>query len=501
MRLTRRQWLLAGLGSGAASVLAGCLKPRPPAVAAPPAKVPVGASAPPTASQPSSTPAHAAPSGPKVEPTTAPPPPAAAATHAQVLVIGAGVSGLAAARKLVDAGLTVIVLEGRDRIGGRVWTDRSLGLPLDLGASWIHGVRGNPVAALAQEQHLATVPTDYESLSLYDRTGRELRGAERRAEKQRFDALMAAVDSYREELNGDAPLAQGIAKVRGRVASGAEAQRLLDFAVHTRIEHEYAAATERLSLQHWDDGAEEQGGDAIFPGGYDQILPSLARGVDVRLLQVVSEVAYSATGCRVKTQAHVFSADHVLVTLPLGVLQAGKVAFSPPLPERKQQAIARLGMGLLDKLYLKFDAPFWPATQVFDRDDPHLGRWPEYLNLHAILGQPVLLCFNAAGYAQAMQAKTDAEVVADAMGALRSAFGAKISEPKAFLRTRWGADPFARGSYSFAPVGSSSRDREALAAPVGKQLYFAGEATHKDHPATVHGALLSGRAAATAIGA
>jgi monoamine oxidase len=418
----------------------------------------------------------------------------------QVVVIGAGLAGLAAARRLGDGGRTVVVLEGRDRVGGRVWTDRSLGIPLDMGASWIHGVQGNPVAELASGAGLSTVRVDYESTSRRDVDGRELGDADDAAVEARFDALMAAVDGLREGRDADASLASAIGQVRGRVASGADQQRWLDHAVNSTIEHEYAASVENLSLLHWDAGrAETAGGDVIFPGGYDQLLVPLAAGLDVRLSHRVTRVEHGAAGCTVTTERGAFACEKVLVTLPLGVLKAGAVGFAPALPARKQQAIARLGSDVLDKLYLVFDRVFWGSAHIIGRADATRGRWAEFLNLHALLGQPALLGFNAAAYARSLEARPDAEVVADAMAALRQAYGAGIPAPKAFLRTRWGADPFALGSYSHLAVGASLDDRDALAAPVEGRLYFAGEATSRDHAATTHGALLSGRAAADAL--
>ena len=414
------------------------------------------------------------------------------------MIIGADSARLAAARALVDGGVSVIVLEARDRIGGRIWTNRTMGMPIDLGASWIHGIQGNPLSTLADKVGAARVTTDYESVALYDQKGVRVDEAVVSATRKNFAALVAAVDAYREEQDGDMPLAKAIAAVRGKIASG-DALHRLDFAVHTTIEHEYAASVQALSMQHWDAGDEGAGDDQVFPGGYDQLLTPLAAGVDVRLSQVVTQVQHSDDGCTVHTQGATYRAEQVLVTVPLGVLKAGGVAFVPPLPARKQTAVSRLGFGLLDKLALRFDAPFWPANLMIDRDDAQYGRWAEALNLQPVLGKPILLCFNAADYAQKMQSKSDAEAVADALAALRSVFGVGVPEPKAFLRTRWGADPFARGSYSFLAVGATPDDRDALAEPVGEHLYFAGEATHRGHAGTVHGALLSGKAAAVAM--
>ncbi len=430
-------------------------------------------------------------------PQDRPNPPGGSGPALRIVVVGAGIAGLGAARRLVDAGASVVVLEARDRIGGRIWTDRSLGSASDLGASWIHGIRGNPVAALATD--LVTVPVDYESMARYDADGRPLTDAQDAAVDRGFDAVLEAVERDRDTRDGDTPLASSTGPARDAIARDATSRRLLDAEINTAIEHEYAASVESLSLLHYDDGEDESGGDVIFPGGYDAILPTLAAGLDLRLSHPVTRIEHGPGGCTVVTAAGTFACDRVLVTLPLGVLKAGVVQFAPALPDRKATAIDRLGFDVLDKLYLRFDRVFWDDDQLIGRADAITGRWAEFLNLHALTAAPVLVGFNAATYARALQARSDAEVVDDALAALRSVFGAAVRAPTGMARTRWGADEFARGSYSHLAVGSTLADRDALAAPVGERLFFAGEATSRNHAATTHGALTSGRAAAGAM--
>ncbi|MBL8625970.1 MAG: FAD-dependent oxidoreductase [Myxococcales bacterium] len=439
----------------------------------------------------------------------APPPAAAedaaalapASTRADVVVIGAGMAGLAAARALADAGVATIVVEGRDRIGGRVWTDRSLGVPLDLGASWIHGVRGNPLTALADRVGARRIATDYDDHAIRDHAGRALSAGERRAIARGLAEVLAKVDADSERRDADRDLAAAIADVVADLEPSPRERALLAYAIASVIEHEYATAIADLSQFERDYGDEYGGADVIFAEGYDQLTRALAAGLDVRTGHAVTRIAHGADGVRVATDRGAVTAPRALVTLPLGVLKAGAVGFDPPLPARKQAAIAALGVGVLDKLYLRFPRVFWDDATllgyVAPADAP--GQWAEGLNLHALTGQPILLMFNAGAYAAALEAMADDAIVAAAMAALRAMYGADVPDPEATLLTRWGRDRFAGGSYSHLRPGATGADLDALAAPIDDRLYFAAKATHRHHPATVHGAYLSGLAAAEAI--
>lgn len=417
--------------------------------------------------------------------------------EAQVLVLGAGMAGLSAARALTGLGHSVILLEGRNRIGGRLWTDASLGLPLDLGASWIHGTRGNPIADLAKRFGARTVPTDYDHIVRYAADGRELSDAQSDAIDANLEALFERMDDLREEvLDIDISLARALE----RLAPSPIARETL-YAFNTTIEHEYGGALADLSLFEFDQEGEFDGDDVIFPGGYAQIVDGLMQGLDIRLNALVQRVAHGDGGVMVETSAGVFRGQRAVVTLPLGVLKQARVRFDPLLPDFKLQAIARLNMGILNKCYLKFDEVFWDEqAHLLGYIGERTGEWAEWLNLYPLLGQPVLLGFNAAGYGLAIESLEDADIVAGAMQTLRAIYG-DIPEPTGHLITRWGADPFTFGSYSHIPPGASGADYDSLAAPVGGRLFFAGEATHREHPSTVHGAYLSGLRAAQEIDA
>ena len=157
-------------------------------------------------------------------------------------------------------------------------------------------------------------------------------------------------------------------------------------------------------------------------------------------------------------------------------------------------------MGVLNKCYLRFDRAFWPDdVDWLEYISPRHGEWTEWVSLLRTTGKPVLLGFNAADQATAIEALTDQQIVDSAMATLRTIFGNQIPAPQSYQITRWASDPFSYGSYSFLAVGATPVMRQHLAAPLGQQVFFAGEATHPDYAGTAHGAYLSGIAAATTI--
>ncbi|MDT9000970.1 FAD-dependent oxidoreductase [Paucibacter sp. APW11] len=421
----------------------------------------------------------------------------AASRPLKVCIVGAGLAGLAAARQLHSAGHQVTVLEARTRIGGRVHTSTHWpGLPLDLGATWIHGVQGNPLSALADQLNARRIGTRYENAQVWDAQGRPL-DAETEAALERLRQQLKMLLAQAQRADADRSV-HSVAQLLLRQQGGsAHTRRLIDFIINGSIEQEYAGSAEELSA-HWYDAAEQfPGGDALFADGFQRITQHLAQGLDIRLGRPVRELHWGAPRVRVLTDEAAYEADRVLVTLPLGVLKAGSLRFVPALPAAKQQAIAALGMGVLNKCYLRFEQVFWPDdVDWLEYIAPQRGHWVEWVSLARATGAPVLLGFNAAARGREVEALSDAQIVSSAMQTLRTLFGPGIPAPVGHQITRWAADPFAHGSYSFNALGSTPAMRAALAAPLGDRLFFAGEATHGQHFGTTHGAYDSGLRAA-----
>lgn len=505
----------------------------------------------------------------------------------RVLVIGAGMAGLAAARCLKDRGFNVTVLEARRRIGGRVATDWSMGFPVDLGATFIHGTYGNPLTEIVRSEKLRLfTPRDVDDLRYEDGSPIST-AADRKAGTVWRALLKRSAQIVKRELSEpaavDISLGKLLSRIKKTVRTTMDENDEMVLAWHmANLEMACGADLAKLSAKHWDidDESAFRGPHTLIRDGYSSLAHSIGDGLDIRYdssvscvehdLPIVSSVhggafsdvvasdartggsAFEAAsvpvgelalpsrksrGARVLTRdGRAFTGEHVIVTAPLGCLQAGDIQFDPPFPWWKSSAINNIGFGLLNKVVLRFEEPFWvenqsagdvndtlksrdnfqrarqgpasvdqggPAASEKASDGPdHIGRVPSehgdfylFLSLFRSAGAPILVALTAGSVAESIEDMSDKEVVDKAMRALQKMFpgrGIVPDAPMAYAVSRWKSDLFSRGSYSYSKVGTTPRDFESMSRPVGSTLLFAGEATNRQHPATVHGAFISG---------
>jgi monoamine oxidase/CRP-like cAMP-binding protein len=422
----------------------------------------------------------------------------------RILVVGAGISGLGAARALHDLGYEVEVVEARERLGGRIWTvDR-----IDYGAHWIHGTEGNPITHLARTLELPTLFVGGDSTYTGGWQHIEFRSGgsivfgdeEKRQSILAADELLERLDQWRErsdDIKGIS-VAEAVRAVQAANPHWSDQQRR-HMAWHVELwsRDDCAAGADALSARYWDEGYELYGdGDSVFWNGYQSLVEKLAKGLKVRLGCPVTHISHNGTeggGVQLRTAQGELAADAVLLTLPLGVLQANAVTFDPPLPAARVKATARLGIGTLAKLAYVFDEAFWPGNQyVFGMNEDPASHPTMIINLWSSHRSPCLMLLAGGTLGRELERMPEADAHAWGMTMLRRCFGEALPEPLSRHRTSWSVDPYSRGAYTFIAAGAAPADIRALQEPLGDRVFFAGEATSAEHWGTVHGAYLSG---------
>lgn len=330
-----------------------------------------------------------------------------------IAVVGAGIAGLAAARELTDAGYSVTVIEGRERIGGRIATDSRFGVPVELGAGWIHGDRGNPLIELAERANVRLVETDGDDIVVYDSDGDPIESVEIEEVVERFDDLDPADQRSLAAILDDE---LGDADPRTRT--------LAQYVLTSLVEHDESASIDDLRPASVELGEVFAGPDIVVADGYSRMLDPLLDGIRIDVGQVVTAVAHDADGVTIAlADGPSRRSNRVLVTAPLGVLKAGDISFEPPLPADKQAAIDRLGVGVLDRVVLRFDARFWDDRTIigFVGNEPSL--FVEWYDLTDLTGAPIIVGFNAGDVADALATRSDQQIIEAALRSLTTIYG------------------------------------------------------------------------------
>jgi monoamine oxidase len=401
-----------------------------------------------------------------------------------VVVIGAGAAGIAAARRLTGTGLVVRVLEARDRVGGRAWTLRRDGFPLDLGCGWLHSADENEWATIARTLGLAIDETP----PPWSRRAHQLNFSAADQEDfadawDRFDErVTAAAQSAR-----DRPAAECL-------ESGGRWNALLN-ALSTYIN---GVELDRLSVQDFA-RYHNTGVNWRVEIGYGALMQAYAAGLDVVLDCPATLIDHSGVRVRIETPRGALTARAVIVTVPTTLIASGELRFSPVLPN-KQEAAAALPLGLADKVFLRVQQPehvpvqtrLFGATDRVETGSYHLRPF----------GAPMIEGYFGGSFARELEEAGEEEFAAFAINQIAALLGNDMRQRLTPIAvSRWHCDPYARGSYSYARVGCSEQ-RAVLAAPVDDRLFFAGEACSIHDYSTAHGAYRTGvRAAEEAMAA
>jgi len=403
-------------------------------------------------------------------------------SEVDIAVIGAGAAGIGAARLLAEAGRAAfVVLEARERAGGRASTLQAEGFPLDLGCEWLHSADRNALAPLAERLGFSIYSRQPDWTTRLRRSGEtEQAEADWIAEREAFYWAV-----HRAAQGPDDPPASSVLMPGGRWNA------LLD-AVST-----WANAVELECLSAKDnDRYEDSGLNWRLREGYGRLFLALAEGLPVAYGTPVARVAHDGRRIRLETSCGTVSAARVIVTVPTAAIAREHLVFDPPLPD-KIAAAAGLPLGLANKLFLRFDG----RAPGIDSDGHLVGstRRRETMSYQVRpFGRPVIACFFGGRFAAQLERDGVAATAAFAADELAGLFGEDIRRQlRPIAASAWRSDRFALGSYSYALPGHAD-DRARLAAPVDNRLFFAGEACSLNFFSTAHGAYETGLAAADA---
>ncbi len=423
-----------------------------------------------------------------------------------VIVVGAGIAGLSAASELRALGLDVLVLEARNKIGGRVDTDYEFAShPIERGAEFVHGE--NVVTwELIRKFGLQTLSALEDDGSLFIDAAGQFLPITQAAKLPGGDSL-----KFMSTRSGVYELAKSWVKSRKPdtdLSSMLQANGVvLDPKFYPIVSHSFegldAAGLQQLGVYGLVETSYEGDGDADFriTEGYSSLSHHLARELQIRLAEPVDRVTWNASGARVTTAAgNTLEARKIVITVPLAQLQKSAIRFEPPLTSDKQNAINRLGAGHIVKIILQFDDPFWPASMECFSTDKHTGFWwrpgwnrPDEAS--------VLTAYAGAALADRLVSLGNDAAIQIALDDLNQLFGNSVKTKYTHgMVLNWQAEPYIEMAYSFCPVGAAGL-RRVLSYPVEGVLFFAGEATSVERNATVHGAIESGRRAAKEVSA
>lgn len=407
-----------------------------------------------------------------------------------IAVVGAGAAGLAAGLALKGTGKSTIVVEARSRIGGRAYTDATslAGIPFDQGAHWLHAAAQNPFTAIARKLgRRFKSDIDWSHHEFFLRTGR-IAGSRiaNSAERSLVTALDAVYEAgaegrdvaYSDVIDMDDPWITYTRRV-----------------IHQITSHEPEDCSTLDTARY-----EDEGGDYPVEDGYGALVAANAGELPVTLSTPVEAIDWSGADVKLATPRGTVTARAIILAVPVNVLIAGAIRFTPALPVSLEQAFHDCPMGISEKFAMLLDRPIEGLGHLYGDiiDAPPFSAPP--LNMHVNpFGRPLLVCHFGGNVGRDLERAGEDAMRALALENITAAFGAGMRKRVVkTLMTHWQSDPFTRGGYSHCRPGRAAA-RTRFGEPVGNRIFLAGEHCSIPYFSTVHGAHLSGIEAATRV--
>ena len=414
------------------------------------------------------------------------PAPDTRAGNAEVVIIGAGAAGIAAARRLAAAGKRCVLFEAADAIGGRCVTDtRTFGVPYDRGAHWIYAADINPLAKLATQSGLDIYPAP---------PGQRMRIGRRYAREGEMEDFLATLVRANTAI-ADAARKSDVACAQVLPKDLGEWRPTVEFVLGP-----YGCSKDLAEVSTVDFARSgERDNSAFCRQGFGALLAKLAAGLPIQLATPVTGIEYwSRTRLEVQTTKGAFRPSAVIVTASTNVLAAGKIKFAPDLPKRQLDAVAKLRLGSHDHVALELTGN--PLGLRADELAFEKTESKQTAAIFANVSGSTLCVIDVAGnFGRDLSAKGEAAMIDFAIGWLTGLYGADFKNiAKRRHATRWDSEPWILGASSVAAPGAQSA-RRIMQEPLSGRIFFAGEAAHETQWGTVNGAWESGERAADAV--
>ncbi|MCU4412787.1 FAD-dependent oxidoreductase [Acinetobacter sp. WU_MDCI_Axc73] len=419
-------------------------------------------------------------------------------TNLPILIIGAGIAGIACAQKLQENGEKVVILEARSRIGGRIESKKIDSDFFDLGASWIHGIDHNPIWEITQKNHIETTIFNYDHSTYFHENGQLFSDKE----VQEFEFYIDKIEnllSQTRQLSAFDAIQEIIASLHysGNIFSEIYLKKLLLSFFERMANDPFATNLDLLSAHYKKYEGYFQGNEVIFPKGYAQVVESISKTIEIKFNVDVKRIKDENNHIKiVDFDNKIYLASRVIVTVPLGILKKNYIEFSPPLPNDYIHAIQKIGFGSFNKVFFELEQPlpfrlessFENISDFYWND----GDCFNILDLSEIYQKPMYLMLFGGEQSDFIDNSTDSEVSDFIFSRLQKQFDRIPNKPKKMIVTRWGADPYSYGSFSFPSLNHSDDIVKVLQKSLRQRIFFAGEHCSLKYAGTVHGAYLSG---------
>lgn len=415
-----------------------------------------------------------------------------------ILIIGAGIAGIACAKKLQENGKKVIVLEAKSSIGGRINSKKIDSDIFDLGASWIHGIDDNPIWAITQENDIETTIFNYNNSQYFHKNGTLFS----EKEVQEFEFYIDKIEEMLSQtqkisaLDAIKEIIFSLPYLGNSFSENYLKKLLLSF--FERIANDpFATNLDLLSSNYKNYEGYFQGNEVVFPQGYYQVVKSISKNTEIKLNIDVKTITYNNDYVEIiDSNDNFYTGSRVVVTVPLGILKKNHIEFRPPLSSDYIHSIQEIGFGSFNKVFFELEQPlpfrlkssvenisdfYWNDTDCFN-----------ILDLSKIYQKPTYLMLFGGDKSNFIDNSTDIEVSDFIFNSLQKQFDRIPNKPKKIIVTRWGVDPYSYGSFSFPSLNHTDDLIKILHKPIRKLIFFAGEHCSLKYAGTVHGAYLSG---------